>query len=75
MTSGELKFALEVEKTLNTIPQPEFRQLMVEALMILALIVEYNVVHSFGETIKVENVVRTANTLFLQDQVRFQRLL
>lgn len=31
MTPGELKFALEVETVLNTIPQPEYRQLVVEA--------------------------------------------
>ena len=43
MTSGELKFALRVEQALNTIPEPEFRQLMVEALMVLSLIVEYRV--------------------------------
>jgi phosphorylase kinase alpha/beta subunit len=30
MTSNELKFALEVETALNTIPQPEYRQLVVE---------------------------------------------
>ena len=30
MTPGELKFALEVETVLNTIPQPEYRQLVVE---------------------------------------------
>ena len=30
MTAGELKFALEVETVLNTIPQPEYRQLVVE---------------------------------------------
>ena len=35
MTSGELKFALQVETVLNAIPQPEYRQLMVEAMVIL----------------------------------------
>ena len=35
MTPGELKFALRVEGALNTIPEPEFRQLMVEALMVI----------------------------------------
>ncbi len=69
MTSGEMKFALQVECALNTIPEPEFRQLMVEALMVLSLIVEYNVVQHFGGTVQVERIVTTANTIFLQDQV------
>ena len=71
MTSGEMKFALEVEGALNTIPEPEFRQLMVEALMVLALIVEYNVVAHFGGAIDVEDIVRMANTIFLQEQVQY----
>ena len=70
MTSGEMKFALSVEGALNTIPEPEFRQMMVEALMVLSLIVEYNIVQHFGGTIHVEDIVRMANKMFLQDQVR-----
>ena len=35
MTSGEMKFALEVESVLNAVPEPEFRQLLVEALIML----------------------------------------
>eukprot|EP00058_Branchiostoma_floridae_P026029 XP_002611519.1 hypothetical protein BRAFLDRAFT_63844 [Branchiostoma floridae] len=33
MTPGELNFALRVEGILNSIPQPEYRQLMVKAMM------------------------------------------
>lgn len=39
MTPEEIKFALNVEQVLNSVPQPEYRQLMVEALMILHLLV------------------------------------
>ena len=35
MTSGEMKFALEVESVLNAVPEPEFRQLLVEALIMM----------------------------------------
>ncbi|KAJ8912271.1 hypothetical protein NQ315_008318 [Exocentrus adspersus] len=70
MTSGELKFALAVETVLNTIPQPEYRQLIVEALMVLTLVVEYNVVSSLGGVIQVEYLVHTANELFLDDQMK-----
>ncbi|GFQ89681.1 probable phosphorylase b kinase regulatory subunit alpha [Trichonephila clavata] len=68
MTPGELKFALEVETVLNSIPQPEYRQLMVEALMILTLLIEYDAVKTLGGIINVEHLVHKANQLFLEDQ-------
>ncbi|XP_015608524.1 probable phosphorylase b kinase regulatory subunit alpha isoform X2 [Cephus cinctus] len=70
MTSGELKFALAVETVLNTIPQPEYRQLVVEALMVLTLVTEYNVVPSLGGLIAVEHLVHKANAIFLEDQMK-----
>ncbi|KAJ8984957.1 hypothetical protein NQ317_007827 [Molorchus minor] len=70
MTPGELKFALAVETVLNTIPQPEYRQLIVEALMVLTLVSEYNVVPSLGGVIQVEYLVHSANELFLDDQMK-----
>lgn len=69
MTSGELKFALAVETVLNCIPQPEYRQLVVEALMVLTLIAERNFVSTLGDIIVVENIVHKANQIFLEDQV------
>ncbi|CAH1104784.1 unnamed protein product [Psylliodes chrysocephalus] len=69
MTPGELKFALAVETVLNTIPQPEYRQLIVEALMVLTLVSEYNIVPSLGGIIQVEYLVHIANELFLDDQI------
>lgn len=69
MTPGELKFALAVETVLNSIPQPEYRQLIVEALMVLTLVSEYNVAASLGDIIQVERLVHAANEIFLDDQV------
>lgn len=69
MTPGELKFALAVETVLNSIPQPEYRQLIVEALMVLTLVAEYNVAASLGGIIQVERLVHAANEIFLDDQV------
>lgn len=69
MTPGELKFALAVETVLNSIPQPEYRQLIVEALMVLTLVSEYNVAPSLGHIIQVEQLVHMANEIFLDDQV------
>ncbi|XP_034100232.1 probable phosphorylase b kinase regulatory subunit alpha isoform X7 [Drosophila albomicans] len=72
MTPGELKFALEVETALNQIPQPEYRQLVVEALMVLTLVTEHNMVPCLGDVIYVEHLVHKANQLFLEDQRKVQ---
>lgn len=68
MTPGEIKFALRVEEMLNRVPEPEYRQLLVEALMVLSLAVEHDAVHEFKVPIDVESVVQRANGLFLDDQ-------
>ena len=75
MTPGELKFALAVETVLNSIPQPEYRQLIVEALMVLTLVTEYNVAASLGGIIAVENLVHKANQIFLEDQVSITKFI
>ncbi|CAG5009665.1 unnamed protein product [Parnassius apollo] len=69
MTPGELKFALAVETVLNSIPQPEYRQLVVEALMVLTLVVEYKAANNLGGLITVEHLVHKANEIFLEDQM------
>ena len=53
---------------LNKIPEPEFRQLVVEAITILVLIVDHNVVQHLGGIIKIENIVQEANDIFLEEQ-------
>ncbi|OWF44218.1 Phosphorylase b kinase regulatory subunit alpha, liver isoform [Mizuhopecten yessoensis] len=68
MTSGELKFALRVEMALNRIPQPEYRQLMVEALMVVTLISENEWKHDFCNVIHIDKMVHEANNLYIQDQ-------
>lgn len=68
MTSGELKFALQVEQVLTSVPQPEYRQLMVEALMVLTIMVEQNIVKELGHVIEVEQIVRNAHEIFLDEQ-------
>lgn len=72
MTSNELKFALALEGVLNCIPQPEYRQLIVEALMVLTLITEHSNILYLGDIITVEHLVHSANKIFLQDQVMFE---
>ena len=43
MTSGEMKFALVVESVLNSVPEPEYRQMLVEAICVVSMIVENQV--------------------------------
>ena len=51
MTSGEMKFALVVESVLNSVPEPEYRQMLVEALCVVSMIVE-NQVFSLTECVR-----------------------
>ncbi|KAH6928901.1 hypothetical protein HPB50_021082 [Hyalomma asiaticum] len=69
MTAGETKFALRVEEMLNRVPEPEYRQLLVEALMVISLVVENDLVSDFKMPIDVESVVQRAHGFFLEDQL------
>uniref|UniRef100_A0AAY4C7T6 Phosphorylase b kinase regulatory subunit n=1 Tax=Denticeps clupeoides TaxID=299321 RepID=A0AAY4C7T6_9TELE len=67
MTEGEIKFAVQVESVLNHVPQPEYRQLLVEAIMVLTLVADMEV-QSIGGIIHIDRIVHIANDLFQQDQ-------
>ncbi|XP_029459210.1 phosphorylase b kinase regulatory subunit alpha, liver isoform isoform X2 [Rhinatrema bivittatum] len=67
MTPCEIKFAVHVESVLNHVPQPEYRQLLVEAILVLTLISDMEV-DSIGGIIHVDRIVHLANDLFHQDQ-------
>lgn len=68
MTEGEIKFAVQVESVLNHVPQPEYRQLLVETVMVLSLVADVDV-DSIGGIIHVDRVLHLANDMFLSDQV------
>lgn len=68
MTPGEIKFSVHVETVLNRVPQPEYRQLLVEAILVLTMLAEVDI-PSVGSIVHVEKIVRTANDMFLKDQV------
>ncbi|XP_073254168.1 phosphorylase b kinase regulatory subunit alpha, skeletal muscle isoform-like isoform X1 [Porites lutea] len=72
MTPGELKFALCVEAALNRIPEPEYRQLVVEMLMVLSLVVEYHPEQTLGDTIDVDELVWEGHNLYLNDQINIK---
>lgn len=68
MTPGEIKFAVHVETVLNRVPQPEYRQLLVEAILVLTILAEVDI-HNIGGTIHVEQIVQMASDMFYKDQV------
>ncbi|XP_061089801.1 phosphorylase b kinase regulatory subunit alpha, skeletal muscle isoform isoform X2 [Conger conger] len=67
MTPGEIKFAVHVETVLNRVPQPEYRQLLVEAILVLTMLADIDI-QSIGSIIHVEKIVHIANDMFYQDQ-------
>uniref|UniRef100_A0A8C9RZQ5 Phosphorylase b kinase regulatory subunit n=1 Tax=Scleropages formosus TaxID=113540 RepID=A0A8C9RZQ5_SCLFO len=67
MTPGEIKFAVNVETVLNRIPQPEYRQLLVEAILVLTMFAQVET-PSIGNIIHVDRIVHMANDMFYQDQ-------
>lgn len=68
MTAGEIKFAVQVESVFNHVPQPEYRQLLVETVMVLSLVADVDV-DCIGSIILVDRILHLANELFLADQV------
>ncbi|XP_047437280.1 phosphorylase b kinase regulatory subunit alpha, liver isoform isoform X2 [Mugil cephalus] len=67
MTEGEIKFAVQVESVLNHVPQPEYRQLLVETVMVLSLVADVDV-DTIGGIIHVDRILHLANDIFLSDQ-------
>jgi phosphorylase kinase alpha/beta subunit len=67
MTLDELKFALRVEAVFSKLSQPEYRQVLIEALMVLASTVDYHYNTHLYAVVKVEDLARHANSLFLKD--------
>lgn len=67
MTPGEIKFAVHVERVLNRVPQPEYRQLLVEGILVLTMLADVDI-QSIGSIIHIEKVVHIANDMFYKDQ-------
>lgn len=71
MTRQEIKFALVVEAVLNKVKEPEYRQLLVEAVMVLSLMAESHTSLRLPEgQIVVDSIIHSANALFLEDQAK-----
>ncbi|XP_077399572.1 phosphorylase b kinase regulatory subunit alpha, skeletal muscle isoform isoform X4 [Vanacampus margaritifer] len=67
MTPGEIKFSLHVETVLNRVPQPEYRQLLVEAILVLTMLSDVDI-PSIGSIVHAEKIVQIANDMFCKDQ-------
>ena len=65
-----MKFALKVEEELNKILYPEYRQLVVEAMMVLSLLLERDRKFNVNGVIRLDLIVKNANEMFLAQQVR-----
>ena len=68
MTKEEPKFALLVEEALNRIPEPEYRQLIVESCMLIVMLSEKEPYFYLNEIITADRIVERANEMFLADQ-------
>ncbi|MGH0145428.1 UNVERIFIED_CONTAM: hypothetical protein FKN15_047990 [Acipenser sinensis] len=67
MTPGEIKFSVHVESVLNRVPQPEYRQLLVEVILVLTMLADIEI-QSIGGIIHVERILHLANDLFYEEQ-------
>ncbi|VDM16523.1 unnamed protein product [Hydatigera taeniaeformis] len=70
MTKEELKFALVVESFINTVPTPEYRQLLVEATTVLGALVTHDEEAriQLNCIVSLDDLVAKANHIFLEDQ-------
>lgn len=67
MTVYDLKFATEVEMFLSRVVLPEYRQILVELIMVVYLILERNPELSFNDTIDMNKLVEEAFIMYQKD--------
>lgn len=77
MTEGELKFALQVESVLNCIPEPEYRQLIVEAIVTLTIFsqLDQNKTTYIQSVVSVNKIVERAYQIFFNDRASLRRVV
>ncbi|KII64015.1 putative phosphorylase b kinase regulatory subunit alpha [Thelohanellus kitauei] len=69
MTPNEMKFALIVESALNSLIEPEYRQVMIELLMIFGKLVSYHrITHMKESVMQLDLIISQANEYFLENQ-------
>ncbi|XP_066511818.1 phosphorylase b kinase regulatory subunit beta-like isoform X3 [Hoplias malabaricus] len=73
MTMYEMNFSLLVEDTLKNIVLPEYRQIIVELLMVVSIVLERNPELEFQETVDLDHLVKEAFADFQKDRGRPER--
>ncbi|KAH9489748.1 hypothetical protein Btru_036653 [Bulinus truncatus] len=72
MTMYELNFSLLVEQMLSKISDPSYRQLMVEAFMVVSTILERNPELMFHQSANMDKIIQEAYDDFQQDLNRME---
>ncbi|XP_053557941.1 phosphorylase b kinase regulatory subunit beta isoform X1 [Bombina bombina] len=72
MTMYEMNFSLLVEDMLQNIAEPEYRQIIVELLMVVSVILERNPEFEFQDKVDLDKLVKEAFNDFQKDQSRLQ---
>ncbi|XP_051572409.1 phosphorylase b kinase regulatory subunit beta isoform X2 [Myxocyprinus asiaticus] len=72
MTMYEMNFSLLVEDTMKNIVLPEYRQIIVELLMVVSIVLERNPELEFQETVDLDRIVNDAFADFQKDRSRLE---
>ncbi|XP_041650191.1 phosphorylase b kinase regulatory subunit beta isoform X3 [Cheilinus undulatus] len=72
MTMYEMNFSLLVEDTLKNIVLPEYRQIIVELLMVVSIVLERNPELEFSDKVDLDGLVKEAFKDFQRDRSRFE---
>ncbi|XP_063737372.1 phosphorylase b kinase regulatory subunit beta isoform X1 [Eleginops maclovinus] len=72
MTMYEMNFSLLVEDTLKNIVLPEYRQIIVELLMVVSVVLERNPELEFADKVDLDGLVKEAFNDFQKDRSRFE---
>uniref|UniRef100_A0A3B4Y4P6 Phosphorylase b kinase regulatory subunit n=1 Tax=Seriola lalandi dorsalis TaxID=1841481 RepID=A0A3B4Y4P6_SERLL len=72
MTMYEMNFSLLVEETLKNIVLPEYRQIIVELLMVVSIVLERNPELEFGDKVDLDSLVKEAFHDFQRDRICFE---
>ncbi|XP_058638451.1 phosphorylase b kinase regulatory subunit beta isoform X2 [Onychostoma macrolepis] len=72
MTMYEMNFSLLVEDTLKNIVLPEYRQIIVELLMVVSIVLERNPELEFQEAVDLDQFVKDAFADFQKDRSRLE---
>ncbi|XP_069983940.1 probable phosphorylase b kinase regulatory subunit beta isoform X4 [Penaeus vannamei] len=67
MSHSDLNFALAVQSLLNRIQHPEYRQIVVELISVIATILERNPELKFTHAVDLDQIVRDAFKMYMKD--------